>query len=80
MRLPNTLFALFASTLAVPTPASDANVLANIKDAQDVSLTETGDAKPISIRQDLQCDWDGFCGDAFQNCVKTCDSLRDSDW
>lgn len=79
MRLTVTLLALFTSVLAVPAPIPGAHAIADT-DNHKVSLPETGDANPLSIRQEMQCDWDGFCADAFQKCVQTCDSLADSDW
>lgn len=79
MRLVVTFLALFTGALAVPAPVPGAHAIADT-DNHKVSLPETGDANPLSIRQEMQCDWDGFCADAFQKCVQTCDSLDDSDW
>lgn len=79
MRLTVTLLALFTGALAVPAPGPDVHATADT-DNHKISLPETSYANPLSIRQEMQCDWDGFCADAFQKCVQTCDSLDDSDW
>lgn len=79
MHLMMTIFALFgAITLAAPVLVPNANEAANIN--HKISLPTSSNANPLSIRQDMQCDWDGFCADAFEKCVQTCDSLKDADW
>lgn len=79
MRLTSIIFALLTSALAVPAPTPDINEVGNTNN-HDISVQAASDTNSLSIRQELQCDWDDFCADAFQRCVQTCDSLKDSDW
>ncbi|KAF2719435.1 hypothetical protein K431DRAFT_111645 [Polychaeton citri CBS 116435] len=36
-------------------------------------------AAALGERQE-RCDWDSYCHRAFQECVKSCDSLKNADW
>jgi hypothetical protein len=70
------LLGLVAIALAAPAPTSNNDVAAN----QDHVLYLPASNNALSVRQEDRCDWESYCLPAYQKCVKSCDSLKNSDW
>jgi hypothetical protein len=77
MQLTIFLLSLVAIALAAPAPTSD-NDIANQDHVLYLPVTNSGSV--LSIRQEDRCDWDSYCLPEYQKCVKSCNSLKNSDW
>lgn len=76
-----TLLTLLASALAAPAPISNKDKdIVNQDHVLYLPATNNGDnANALSARQE-RCDWEAYCLPAYQRCVRSCNSLNNSDW
>jgi hypothetical protein len=76
-----TLLTLLSSALAAPAPISNKdNNIANQDHVLYLPAATNGDnTKALSARQE-RCDWESYCLPAYQRCVRSCNSLKNSDW
>ena len=72
-----TLLALLSSAIAAPISNKD---IANQDHILYLPAANDGDnTNALSARQE-RCDWEAYCLPAYQRCVRSCNSLKNSDW
>ena len=80
MQLTITLLGLAAIVLAAPAPTSNKDVANPDQVLYLITISDSESANALKIRQENRCDWDSYCLPAYQKCVKSCNSLKNSDW
>jgi hypothetical protein len=74
-----TLLTLLSSALAVPAPISNKHIV-NQDHVLYLPAANAGDnTNALRARQE-RCDWEAYCLPAYQRCVRSCNSLKNSDW
>jgi hypothetical protein len=77
------LIGLVALALAAPAPTSPNKDVAD-QDHVLYLITNSDDNKSnnaaVSVRQEDRCDWESYCLPEYHKCVKSCNSLKNSDW
>lgn len=74
------LLSLLASAIAAPAATSNTDI-ANQDSHDHVLYVPTSNSdNALSSRQAGRCDWDTVCLPKYKQCVKSCNSLKNSDW
>jgi len=74
------LLSLLASAIAAPASTSNIDI-ANQDSHDHVLYVPTASANnALSSRQAGRCEWANVCLPKYQQCVKSCNSLKNSDW
>jgi len=74
------LLGLLAMAIAAPAPTSNMDIDIANQDSNDHVLHVPTSDNALSRRQTERCDWDNFCLPEYKKCVKSCNSLKNSEW
>jgi hypothetical protein len=74
------LLGLVALALAAPAPTSPNKDVANPDHVLYLITNNDDKNHALSVRQEDRCDWESYCLPEYRKCVKSCNSLKNSDW